>query len=87
MLKAMIRIIDGAQEILFKDSLKAVIIELRGIGNKRYSFDENLIEKKLFKKNFKKYYYNPFRRKFQKRNLIPLVNLYLLEIKIRLKKN
>ncbi len=56
-------VIDGAQEILSKDSLKAVIIELRGIGNKRYSFDENLIEKKLFKKNFKKYYYNPFRRK------------------------
>ena len=55
-------VIDGAQEILSKDSLKAVIIELRGIGNK-IQFWWEFDWKKLFKKNFKKYYYNPFRRK------------------------
>ena len=55
-------VIAGAKQTLKKDSLKAIIIELRGIGNQRYKLNENLLERKLKDNNFEKFYYNPFSR-------------------------
>ena len=54
-------VIRGAHQILKQDSLKAIIIELNGCGN-RYNFDESLIHQKLSEMGFLPYQYNPFNR-------------------------
>ena len=52
----------GALNLLQQDSLKAIIIELNGSGN-RYNFDESLIHVKLTELGFKPYQYDPFNRR------------------------
>lgn len=54
-------VLNGAQKYLEDDTLKAIIIELNGSGN-RYGFSDDNIHNKLIKYNFKPYSYNPFDR-------------------------
>jgi FkbM family methyltransferase len=54
-------VLNGAEATLNKSSLKAIIIELNGEGN-RYGYDENAIHQKLLVKGFVPHRYNPFDR-------------------------
>ncbi len=54
-------VIGGAIETIKKQSLKAIIIELRGHG-KKYGFDENSIHELLVSEGFKPCSYDPFNR-------------------------
>lgn len=54
-------VIQGGENTLGNKNLKAIIIELVGLG-KRYGFDENEIHKKLLKYGFTPYNYNPISR-------------------------
>lgn len=54
-------VLEGAQEILKKQSLHAVIMELNGSGN-RYGYDESRIVKMMLDSNFNAYSYNPLSR-------------------------
>jgi FkbM family methyltransferase len=55
-------VINGAMETIAKPSLQAIIIELRGHGN-RYGFDENDVHERLLRTGFRPYRYEPFTRK------------------------
>jgi len=54
-------VLNGSQSYLSDTSLKAIIIELNGSGN-RYGFKDDDIHAKLLKHHFKPYDYNPFNR-------------------------
>ena len=54
-------VLEGAQEILRKQSIYSVIMELNGNGN-RYGYDESKILEMMFDYNFKTYSYNPMDR-------------------------
>lgn len=54
-------VLEGAQEILKKQSVHSVIMELNGSGN-RYGYDEPKILEMMFGYNFKTYSYNPMDR-------------------------
>ncbi|GGE44439.1 FkbM family methyltransferase [Pedobacter psychrotolerans] len=54
-------VLNGAKGYLADTSLKAIIIELNGSGN-RYGFKDDDIHAKLLKYHFKPYSYNPFSR-------------------------
>jgi len=58
-------VINGAEEILNNEKLKAIIIELNGAG-KRYGYDEALIHNKLCNYGFFPYDYDPFKRVLSK---------------------
>lgn len=58
-------VLNGMDNILKNEKLKAIIIELNGSGL-RYGFDELNIHKKLLALNFNAYNYNPFTRKIVK---------------------
>ena len=51
-------VIKGADTTLLNKSLKAIIIELNGSGQ-RYGYDERQIHNKLLEHGFKPYNYNP----------------------------
>jgi len=55
-------VLAGAQATLKKQMLKAVILELAGIGN-RYGFDESKLVEGMLCNGFKTYSYNPITRK------------------------
>lgn len=55
-------VLEGAQEILKKQSLQAVIVELNGSGE-RYGFDESKIVELMLRNGFRTYSYNPLQRK------------------------
>ncbi|GAA0559798.1 FkbM family methyltransferase [Chitinophaga japonensis] len=52
----------GAHLTLEKETLKAIIIELAGLGN-RYGFDERKVHDLLIQHNFQPYTYDPLLRK------------------------
>ena len=54
-------VLKGALETLNKKTLKSVIMELNGSGN-RYGFDESQILEMMFDYGFNTYSYNPFER-------------------------
>ena len=54
-------VLNGAENTLALQGLKAIIIELNGSGG-RYGYDENLIHQKLLGFGFKPASYNPFTR-------------------------
>ncbi|MGO4876816.1 FkbM family methyltransferase [Pedobacter psychrotolerans] len=54
-------VLNGAKNYLSDTSLKAIIIELNGSGN-RYGFKDDDIQTKLLKHHFKPYDYNPITR-------------------------
>lgn len=54
-------VILGAGQTLGNKNLKAIIIELNGLG-KRYGYDENNIHEKLLELGFQPYWYNPMER-------------------------
>jgi len=54
-------VIKGGHKTLSKPSLKAIIIELNGSGN-RYGFSDDEINALLLSHGFEKYNYNPFER-------------------------
>ncbi len=58
-------VLNGATNILADPTLKSVIIELNGSGE-RYGFDERKIHKKFLAAGFMPYTYDPFRRKPKK---------------------
>ena len=55
------KIMNGMDNTLASPSLKAIIIELNGSGE-RYGFDEKKIHELLLAKDFKPYSYDPFKR-------------------------
>jgi len=54
-------VIAGADKVLLRPSLLAVIMELNGSG-KRYGFDEDALHNKMLSFGFKSYTYSPFKR-------------------------
>lgn len=58
-------VIDGGKKTFNQSSLKCVIMELNGSGE-RYGFDDNVILEKMKGFGFKTYSYNPFNRSFRK---------------------
>lgn len=56
--------LNGANSILKDPSLKAIIIELIGAGD-RYGYDEQKIHQKLLSLSFKPYNYDPILRKIE----------------------
>lgn len=54
-------VLKGAGATLQKASVKAIIIELNGLG-KRYGFDEESIHQLLLQHHFSPYIYDPFQR-------------------------
>lgn len=54
-------VLNGMMETLSLSSLKAIIIELNGSGE-RYGYDEDKIHELLLSKGFAAYTYNPFER-------------------------
>jgi FkbM family methyltransferase len=61
-------VINGASDVLVKESLLAVIMELNGSGS-RYGFDEKALHAKMLGYQFVPFSYSPFERQ-----LIPLKN-------------
>jgi FkbM family methyltransferase len=55
-------VLSGAKKTLENDKLKAIIIELNGLGD-RYGYDDNLIHENLIQKGFRPFDYNPEHRK------------------------
>lgn len=55
------QVIGGAQKTLTNSQLKAIIIELNGLGA-RYGFDDEAIHRQLLDMGFKPYHYEPFNR-------------------------
>lgn len=58
-------VINGAKEVLKKDSLKAIIIELNGLSNK-YGFNDHDIHQAIVDQGFLPYVYQPLERKLEK---------------------
>jgi FkbM family methyltransferase len=58
------KVLNGMNQILKHQNLKAIIIELNGSGY-RYGFDEQEIHNKLLSLNFNAYNYNPFNRSLE----------------------
>jgi len=54
-------VLKGAAATLQKESVKAIIIELNGLG-KRYGFDEGFIHQLLLQHHFLPHIYDPFQR-------------------------
>ncbi|MEO6456053.1 MAG: FkbM family methyltransferase [Ginsengibacter sp.] len=73
-------VINGMEETLENEKLKAIIIELNGSGS-RYSYDENNIHHKLVLHGFQPYLYDPFKRDFTlSEKYGPYNTLYLRDI-------
>jgi len=70
-------VLTGAENTLKNPGVKAILIELSGLG-KRYGYDEELIHTKLLNLGFKPYKYEPV-----KRNLIETPNHFCNNIYIR----
>jgi FkbM family methyltransferase len=81
-------VLNGAATTLQNSSVKAIIIELNGLG-KRYGFDENLVHQRLLDNNFQPYTYNPFLRQltlcptFGNRNTIYLRDIPFVTERIK----
>lgn len=81
-------VLNGAEKTLSNKSLKAIIIELNGSGE-RYGYDENNIHNKLIELGFKTFHYNPKRRQlkeigsFGTHNTIYLRNIEFVEERIK----
>ncbi len=58
-------VINGAKNVLGKNSLKAIIIELNSLSN-NYGFDDRDIHEKIIKYGFEPYLYLPAERTFEK---------------------
>ncbi len=58
-------VISGAREVLKKESLKAIIIELNGLSNK-YGFNDLAIHQAIVDQGFAPYIYHPLERTFEK---------------------
>jgi FkbM family methyltransferase len=56
------KVLQGSIETLQQNGLKAIIIELNGLGE-RYNFDENKIHNQLIELNFRPFQYDPMERK------------------------
>lgn len=61
-------VIDGADNILKRSSLLAVIMELNGSGD-RYGFNENSLHQKMLTYGFETFAYSPFTRELVSLNL------------------
>lgn len=85
-------VLSGASNILNDPNLKAIIIELIGVGQ-RYGYDENKIHEKLLSLSFKPYRYHPIERKikssgkFEVPNIIYLRDLDFVEKRVKTAKS
>lgn len=81
-------VLKGAMKTLKNPGLKAIIIELMGLGE-RYGFDENNIHKLLLELDFKPAKYDPFHRQidtldsFGKRNTLYIRDLKFVESRVK----
>ena len=81
-------VIKGANTTLLNKTLKAIIIELNGSGQ-RYGYDERQIHNKLMENGFKPYNYNPKTRQlieletFGTHNTIYLRDMEFVEERIK----
>lgn len=74
-------VINGAKKIIENKNLKAIIIELNGLGI-RYGFDEKSIHEFLLEKGFNCFLYEPFSRLFTECNFDGVHNtIYIRDIK------
>jgi len=82
-------VIAGAKLTLANEQLQAVIIELNGLGSKRYGTHEELVHLSLLQNQFKPYSYNPASRTlspmntFNNKNTIYIRNLKFVEERLR----
>jgi FkbM family methyltransferase len=77
-------ILRGAEGVLSRDSLNAIIIELNGAGAK-YGFDEREIHHKMLSLDFAPYYYLPFERKLcelASKNLLQANTIYVRNLSL-----
>lgn len=75
-------VISGATKILSDPTLKAIIIELNGSGE-RYGYDDKNIHNTLIAADFEPYTYNPFKRELTKINSFGNFNtIYLRDLKV-----
>lgn len=73
-------VLNGAENLLLKSELNAIIIELNGMG-KRYGYDDNMIHNKLLNHGFAPYSYNPENRSIKKLDKYGKLNtIYLRDI-------
>lgn len=73
-------VLNGAKKILNDPTLKAIIIELNGSGE-RYGFDDLTTHNSLLAAKFLPYSYNPFKRELTRLNLYGKVNtIYIRDI-------
>jgi len=73
-------VINGAKKIIENNILKAIIIELNGLG-KRYGFDEMKIHDYLINQGFNCYNYDPYKRKFNESNFDGIHNtIYIRDL-------
>ncbi len=73
-------VINGMQSTLINDKLKAIIIELNGLGI-RYGYHDNAVHKQLIDAGFKPYSYDPFTRKIIELETFDIFNtLYLRDL-------
>ena len=73
-------VIQGAVKALENENLKAIIIELDGLGM-QFGFDENKLDQHLQNQGFKKYNYDPFSRKLKAIPVFDFPNtIYLRDI-------
>lgn len=73
-------VMNGAWNLLTNKALKAIIIELIGLGEK-YGFDENSIRNKLIEIGFQPYTYNPSTRELTRINTVETNNtIYIRDI-------
>ncbi len=69
-----LEVLNGANETLNNNSLKAIIIELNGTGE-NYGYKDEDINQKLLSLGFESYTYNPFERKLIPAKLTDFDNL------------
>lgn len=81
-------VLKGAQKLLIKEGLKAIIIELNGSG-KRYGYNEDDIHNYLLSIGFLPYQYDPFKRSlnllrnFGTHNTIYLRDILFIESRVK----
>lgn len=79
-------VVAGASEVLLRDSLHAVIMELNGSGN-RYGFGEGIVHNRMNDYGFDAFTYSPFERRLsrhegisvQSGNMLYIRNLDIVE--------
>lgn len=73
------KVLQGAESILHNPQLKAIIIEMMGLGE-QYGFDESKIHQQLLDLGFRPYQYNPQKRTLTLQENSGDKNIYIRDI-------